>query len=102
MHEARIFHGDFHLRNVLFDGEEWVLIDLDGLRHLLRRLQPVRLAEQDWSRTWIWLAAVCGATEDQVRPLFEVYLKETRLLGDGIASWRRICRRVARTAKARG
>ncbi len=32
MHRHRVFHGDLHAGNALWDGRRWVLIDLDGLR----------------------------------------------------------------------
>lgn len=96
MHEAGIFHGDFHLRNFLYDGEDWNLLDLDGLRHRFRNLWPARLAEDDWSRVWFGLDVHCGAGESDVRTLFDAYLRETRILRDGEASWARIHSRLER------
>jgi hypothetical protein len=100
-HERRVFHGDFHAHNLLWDGRAWVLLDLVGLRHPLRNLAPRRLAVQQWARLCDELAQWRGAREDELRPLFEAYLGSSRLLGPAdwdavVAGWTR-----AREARAR-
>lgn len=50
MHRRGVFHGDLHPRNVLWDGEQLVLLDLIGLRHALRTLQRTRLAHEQWAQ----------------------------------------------------
>ena len=50
MSERRVWHGDLHPGNLLWDGERWWLLDLDGLRSgPLRRLDPRREREA-WTR----------------------------------------------------
>ena len=73
MHRQRIYHGDFHLHNMLWDGASWILIDVEGIRHPLRTLLPRRLAIGDWSRVTYALAYHCGAGEDEVGRLFAEY-----------------------------
>jgi hypothetical protein len=50
MHRRGVFHGDLHPRNVLWDGEALVLLDLIGLRHVLRTLPRTRLAHEQWAQ----------------------------------------------------
>lgn len=68
MHRRGIFHGDFHLLNAIWNGSEWVLLDLEGLRHPLRSLRRRALAAEDWARV---NTSLRGAP--QVREAFEVY-----------------------------
>jgi len=103
MHERRVFHGDFHVHNLLWNGRAWLLLDLVGLRHPLRNLVPRRLAVQHWSKLCDQLAHWCGATAEELRPLFDAYLGASRLLRPAdwdavVAGWTRA--RAARERRA--
>lgn len=60
MHARRVFHGDFHWHNAIWDGERWYLIDLESLRHPLRTLFPRRLVIDQWARIDFCLALPDG------------------------------------------
>lgn len=64
MEEHGIVHGDLHPRNLLWTGEEWVLLDADGLRHGLHDERRVRLGQ--WARLLVHLG-----DEARVARLFE-------------------------------
>jgi predicted unusual protein kinase regulating ubiquinone biosynthesis (AarF/ABC1/UbiB family) len=48
MERHGVVHGDLHPRNLLWSGREWVLLDVDGLRHGLH--DPVRALVGQWAR----------------------------------------------------
>ena len=84
MHDHGVIHGDLNVFNALWDGERWLLLDLDGLRHGLHRGRSDRIAALQWARD--------GGTlrdPERVRPLFERYAR-LRGLADPAAMWRRI------------
>jgi hypothetical protein len=85
MHRARVFHGDLNARNMLWNGHEWVLLDLEGLRTGLQAMFPERLIEAQWVRLAATLRLRPG-----VRELFEAYLGEAGTPGDGAKLWKRI------------
>ena len=61
--EARgVIHGDLHPRNLLWTGAEWVLLDVDGLRHGLHDRERVFTAQ--WARFVVHLG-----DEERVRAL---------------------------------
>jgi hypothetical protein len=84
MHKARVLHGDLNARNLLWNGREWVLLDLDGLRVGMQALFPERLIEAQWVRLVATLRLRPG-----VRELFLDYAREMAT-GDAEARWRRI------------
>lgn len=49
MHRRSLFHGDFHPGNMLWDGRDWYVIDVGGMRHPLRSLRAERLALDAWA-----------------------------------------------------
>jgi hypothetical protein len=53
MERHGVVHGDLHPRNLLWTGEEWVLLDADGLRHGLHFERRVRLGQ--WARLTVHL-----------------------------------------------
>ena len=57
-----IAHGDLHPRNLLWNGDEWVLLDVDGLRHGLH--DPGRVLRGQWARFALHLG-----DEERVRSL---------------------------------
>ncbi len=100
MHAQRVFHGDFHVQNLLWSGREWLLLDLQGLRHPLRTLVPRRLAVEHWAKIGFGLEHWRGATSADLQPLFERYLEASTLLRAAdwdavLASWVRIRSRRA-------
>ncbi len=94
MHNHGAYHGDLHVHNMVWDGEHWYLIDLDGLRHRLRNLLPVRLAEDHWARVGFGITFHCGANEADARGLFEAYVAESRVVDDADAAWPRVMQRL--------
>ena len=96
MHTRGVFHGDLNLRNMLWDGTEWVLLDLEGVRRGLRARLPRRLIEAQWVRVLATLRGRPGSRE-----LFEAYLKQAPEGGpwseDPAAVWERIEARARRT-----
>lgn len=89
MHRRRVHHGDVHPANFLWDGDEWVLIDLDGMRG--RRTTTRRIIERHWVRMLLVLG-----DETRLRAMFQVYLDAARLGWEAEASWERIRRQAAR------
>jgi len=106
MHGRRVFHGDFHLHNLLWSGREWVLLDLVGLRHPLRNLVPRRLSVEQWAKLGFQLEHWRGVRAEDLRPHFDAYLRDSRILGPAdwdavLAAWARIrAQRAARAAKS--
>ena len=89
MHRARAFHGDLHARNVLWDGREWVLIDLDGMRSRMRSLRPRRLALDQWARL------VCNMPRQKGKEeAFREYWREAGLRGGADAAWAAVLARA--------
>ncbi|MEM7308487.1 MAG: hypothetical protein AAF682_17530 [Planctomycetota bacterium] len=93
MHQRRVFHGDFHLHNMLWSGEAWVLLDLVALRHPLRNLLPARLAVDHWAKVGVGLEHWCGTTDAELLPLFEDYAGRCDLLDAD--DWSSVLRRWA-------
>lgn len=81
--------GDFHVYNALWDGRSWALIDLDGLRHGLHRLNAKRLLETVWGRVWIGMGR-----DPSVRELYEEFLVHAEMQVDVNATWTRIVDRA--------
>lgn len=48
LRRRRIIHGDLHPRNLLWDGREWVLLDLAAVRHRLHRVFASRRESAQW------------------------------------------------------
>lgn len=84
MHAHDVFHGDLHPGNALWNGREWVLLDLDGLRHPLRIvLRRRRIVADQWSRLYFGLRG-----DPALRAAFDAYA-DARALGSGReAIWR--------------
>jgi hypothetical protein len=91
MHERRVFHGDFHVHNFVWDGEAWVLLDLVGVRHALRSFaRGRRLAIDHWAYLLWGLDHHAGADEAEVRPLFDEYTRLSPTLAP--RDWRKVVR----------
>lgn len=89
MHRARIVHGDLHPMNVLWNGDEWTLIDLDSIRGPLHALRLRSIAVQQWARTLRNLRF-----DGDVRSLFCEYLRVAGLAWPADATWREVERRA--------
>ena len=50
LHAAGVYHGDFHPENALWDGERWVLIDLESLKRRAPWRSWSSIAETQWAR----------------------------------------------------
>jgi len=74
LHGRGFFHGDLHSLNLLWDGERWVLIDVEGFRGGLHRLRPARLVAQHWGLISSNLMGYAAATEGELRSIFEAYM----------------------------
>ena len=80
MHGRRVFHGDFHLHNMIWGDGRWVLLDLVALRHPLRNLVPRRLAVEHWAKVAVGLEHWCGAVAAELEPLFAAYAAQGGVL----------------------
>jgi len=101
LHGRGFFHGDLHSLNLLWDGERWVLIDVEGFRGGLHRLRPARLVTQHWGLISSNLMGYAAATDEELRPIFDAYIAHstlslnvdkvwsdaTRLASDRFALW---------------
>lgn len=96
LHRHGVFHGDLHPANMIWNGSEWVLIDLDSLRHPLRRLFRRRLILEQWAQ----LAFRLGAGPE-LESSFERYLALTGLRWDPRRSWSDVLRRAERIRTSR-
>ena len=88
MHRHRVYHGDLHPQNLIWDGREWTLIDLDGMRR--RQRIGRRIVERQWVRIFVALGG-----DQRLRPYFEAYLGAAGWHWDADAAWRRIVDRSA-------
>jgi hypothetical protein len=95
MHTHGVLHGDLNPRNLIWTGQQWVLLDLEGVRHRFQALRARRLFEDQWARI---VAAVRDA--DAVREAFVEYSRVTAVSKDSQAAWKRVLRR-ARNISAR-
>ncbi len=87
------FHGDLHARNLLWDGAEWVLIDLAAIRPRWHGLLRRRRVVDQWGRL------ACSLREQPgLREAFEAYLDAVRARGDRDAAWKRVEQRAAELA----
>lgn len=92
MERHGVVHGDLHPRNLLWSGSEWVLLDVDGLRHVLH--DRVRVLVGQWARFVVHLG-----DEERVRGL---HGRTSALLGDGArVPWEAVQRRVERLRRRR-
>jgi hypothetical protein len=98
MHQAGVFHGDLHAGNMIWNGEAWYLIDLDGLRHRLRVLVPARrrLVIDQWGRLLLSVKGRAG-----MRPLFEEYLVLMGLEWSRDEAWAAVEREALRACESR-
>lgn len=90
MHRRRIFHGDFHPGNSLWNGSQWVLLDLEGVRRGPQVWFPRRRIESQWARIHRKLLACDPSHEARVRALFERYAAQSGLWADSQAAWHRV------------
>ena len=55
LHRRRLLDRDFHLRDCLWAGDEWALIDLNAVRHGLRSLLVGPVIRRHWIAILFWL-----------------------------------------------
>lgn len=89
LHRRGVFHGDLHPENTIWNGEDWVLIDVASLRHRLRRFRRDHLVLEQWGQ----LAFRLGASE-ALETSFRSYLAETDLGWEPRTSWVEVLRRA--------
>lgn len=89
MHRQRVFHGDFHPLNVIWSGTDWVLIDLDSIRHGLHALRWRAIVETQWARLLRGLGF-----DERLRSSFEAYLAEGAIPWPAESTWQRIVARA--------
>jgi hypothetical protein len=83
MHRARVRHGDLHPRNLMWDGREWVLVDLDGMRRRQRIRR--RIIERQWAQLVVGLRG-----DERLRACFAEYVALAHTSLDEEGAWRRI------------
>jgi tRNA A-37 threonylcarbamoyl transferase component Bud32 len=94
MHRRGVLHGDLNVWNLLWNGNEWVVIDLDGIRGPLHRVRRRAIADQQWER-------LAGTLRDVefTRPLYLRYLETMGESSEMSSRWTRIEERArARSA----
>lgn len=91
MHELGVFHGDLNIRNMLWSGDEWVLIDLDGIVQGPRTLARRRLIAAQWSRILGTLREREGSRE-----LFDAYVALAAPSWDAEEFWEEVSARGRR------
>lgn len=96
LHQNGVFHGDLHPGNTIWNGSEWVLIDLDALRHPLRRMLRQRLILEQWAH----LAFRLGATAE-LEAAFREYLVLSKLGWGASGAWSGVLRRADRIRRSR-
>ena len=93
MQLRRVLHGDLHPRNLLWTGEHWILLDVDGVRHGLHN--PARVKRAQWAQLLLHLGDEDGLRRAHARTL--------ELLRAGHAAesrWRAILRQAERMRRA--
>lgn len=90
LHRRGVVHADFHLHNALWDGARWLLLDLDGVTHALRRLRARSFLLTQWARIWLGVDRSEG-----LFPLFERFVAEAGLGWDPAAAWERVRERAS-------
>jgi Lipopolysaccharide kinase (Kdo/WaaP) family len=96
LHRRGVFHGDLHPANAIWNGSEWVLIDLDAIRHPLRRLRRRRLILEQWGQ----LAFRLGP-DSRLKESFTHYLEAADLPMDPAAAWTEVLRSAERIRASR-
>lgn len=94
LHGARQFHGDLHPGNLIWTGQSWVLIDLDGMRSPLRNILWRRQALMQWARLLRKLE-----WDPRLEGLFAEYSGAVRTGWDVTAAWTQVVR-LAREIEA--
>ncbi len=97
MHRRNTLHGDFHTHNALWTGREWVLLDLDGLRHPLHSLRRTKLIVGHWGRIHFALRGARG-----LRDCFATYLEAAKLTWDLERAWPKVVAYSANWAGMQG
>ena len=100
-HRRGVFHGDLHPRNLLWNGVEWVLLDLESLRHGLHGVFSRRLIEGQWSRIYRNMSEYREVLEPRAHEIFERYLTAAGLDWNAKRTWSRIVAQAERKAEVK-
>ncbi len=100
MHSNGVLHGDPHGENMLWTGDEWLLLDLGGLRRGLHCLVlRGQLVRRHWARLVHDVLYVDPNAESQLRALFGNYLERVAprrdIARDAEAAWSTVRRGAA-------
>lgn len=95
LHRRKLFHGDFHMGNLMWDGTGYVLLDIESVRPAWAVLQPQRL----YRRHWVRVVADLGS-DAAVESAYETWLAATKLAWPADA-WRDIAREGERAGAER-
>jgi hypothetical protein len=102
LHERGIHHGDLHPWQLLWNGERWYLLDLDGLRHPLRAMRRERLELDAWARLLFYGRVYqLPSVESSLARLFPRYLELRRPGHDPLRAWAHVEELAARFALSR-
>ncbi len=85
MHRAGVLHGDPHFRNMLWTGEEWVLLDLASLRRGAHRLLRRSLMTRQWARLIYDVTYFHADATEELSRLYAVY--RDRADGGWVPAW---------------
>ncbi len=96
MHDSNIYHGVMKWDHLIWNRDDWVVIDTESLRHSLRKLRPRSLAERQWAS----LAMDLGVS-DSLRTAFESYVDARGLRWNRAATWDRIVARSQAISEGR-
>ena len=95
LHTVGALHADLHAKNLIWTGDAWCVLDLDGVRHGLHAIRRRTITENTWARL---LFDFNG--DEAARDLYREFL---RLAGDPWehgASWARILHRFDEVLRA--
>ncbi|TDJ79626.1 MAG: hypothetical protein E2O39_00655 [Planctomycetota bacterium] len=95
LHRRKLFHGDFHMGNLMWDGAGYVLLDIESLRPAWSVLQPQRL----YRRQWVRVVSDLGH-DAPVEAAYHAWLSATKLAWPA-GAWGEIAREGERAGAER-
>ena len=94
LHAHGVFHGDFQVLNSVWTGAEWVLLDLEDVRHSLHALRRSRLVLDQWGLLCFSLEFHADRGVAELRGLFDRYWQALGRPAGTEAQWDAVLRRV--------